>query len=80
MDRTAILADAIEYMKELLEKIGNLQSEVEGSNSRMNSLKNTKPSEFVVRNSPKVMESKTIFSFLLLNFRFVSVLLLLLLL
>ncbi|KAL4034042.1 hypothetical protein IC575_007161 [Cucumis melo] len=53
MDRTAILADAIEYMKELLEKIGNLQSEVEGSNSRMNSLKNTKPSEFVVRNSPK---------------------------
>lgn len=53
MDRTAILADAIEYMKELLEKIGNLQSEVEGSNPRTNSLKNTKPSEFVVRNSPK---------------------------
>ncbi|XP_004148407.1 transcription factor bHLH61 [Cucumis sativus] len=53
MDRTAILADAIEYMKELLEKIGNLQNEVEGSNSRMNSLKNTKPSEFVVRNTPK---------------------------
>lgn len=56
MDRTAILADAIEYMKELLEKIGNLQSEVEGSNPRTNSLKNTKPSEFVVRNSPKVMK------------------------
>lgn len=61
MDRTAILADAIEYMKELLEKIGNLQNEVEGSNSRMNSLKNTKPSEFVVRNTPKVMKSKLYF-------------------
>ncbi|XP_022997202.1 transcription factor bHLH93-like [Cucurbita maxima] len=53
MDRTAILADAIEYMKELLEKIGNLQREVDGSNPRTNSLNNTKPSELVARNSPK---------------------------
>ena len=56
MDRTAILADAIEYMKELLEKIGNLQREVDGSNPRTNSLNNTKPSELVARNSPKVIQ------------------------
>lgn len=55
MDRTAILADAIDYMKELLEKIGNLQREMDRTNqTTRNSFHDTKPSEFVVRNSPKV--------------------------
>ncbi|KAG7020231.1 Transcription factor bHLH93 [Cucurbita argyrosperma subsp. argyrosperma] len=57
MDRTAILADAIDYMKELLEKIGNLQREMDRTNqTTRNSFHDTKPSEFVVRNSPKVTE------------------------
>ncbi|XP_022950966.1 transcription factor bHLH61-like isoform X2 [Cucurbita moschata] len=48
MDRTAILADAIDYMKELLEKIGNLQREMDRTNqTTRNSFHDTKPSEFV---------------------------------
>lgn len=52
MDRTSILGDTIDYMKELLEKINNLQDiEV---NSEI--FKNVKPNEVLVRNSPKVIK------------------------
>lgn len=57
MDRTSILGDTIDYTKELLEKINNLQQEMElGSNqlSLMSIFKNEKPIEMFVRNSPKV--------------------------
>ncbi|WMV57133.1 hypothetical protein MTR67_050518 [Solanum verrucosum] len=56
MDRTSILGDTIDYTKELLEKINNLQQEMElGSNqlSLMSIFKNEKPIEMFVRNSPK---------------------------
>ncbi|KAI3460089.1 hypothetical protein Pfo_016752 [Paulownia fortunei] len=56
MDRTSILGDTIDYMKELLERINNLQEEMHlGSNqlSLMSIFKDVKPSEIVVRNSPK---------------------------
>nr|GMC56229.1 transcription factor bHLH93-like [Ipomoea batatas] len=56
MDRTSILGDTIDYMKELLERINNLQEEMEmGKNelSLMSIFKNEKPNEMVVRNSPK---------------------------
>ncbi|XP_019152597.1 PREDICTED: transcription factor bHLH93-like [Ipomoea nil] len=56
MDRTSILGDTIDYMKELLERINNLQEEMElGTNdlSLMSIFKNEKPNEMVVRNSPK---------------------------
>lgn len=57
MDRTSILADTIEYTKELIEKINNLQQEMElGPNqlSLMSIFKNEKPIEMFLRNSPKV--------------------------
>ncbi|KAK4722576.1 hypothetical protein R3W88_012809 [Solanum pinnatisectum] len=56
MDRTSILGDTIDYMKELLEKINNLQEEMElGPNqlSLMSIFKDVKPNEMLVRNSPK---------------------------
>ncbi|KAJ8539554.1 hypothetical protein K7X08_013806 [Anisodus acutangulus] len=56
MDRTSILGDTIDYTKELLEKINNLQEELEiGPNklSFMSIFKNEKPIETFVRNSPK---------------------------
>ncbi|KAK9270545.1 hypothetical protein L1049_026126 [Liquidambar formosana] len=57
MDRTAILGDTIDYMKELLERIQSLQEEIEvgGSNQvdLMNILKDLKPNDILVRNSPK---------------------------
>ncbi|CAN4115171.1 unnamed protein product [Withania somnifera] len=56
MDRTSILADTIDYTKELLEKINNLQQEMEiGPNQLglMSIFKNEKPIEMFVRNSPK---------------------------
>ena len=55
MDRTSILGDTIDYMKELLEKINNLQQEIEvNSNMQMGIFNNVKPNETLVRNSPKV--------------------------
>ncbi|KAL9143944.1 hypothetical protein ABFS82_14G267400 [Erythranthe guttata] len=56
MDRTSILGDTIDYMKELLERINNLQQEMHlGSNqlSLMTIFKDVKPNEVLVRNSPK---------------------------
>ena len=58
MDRTSILGDTIDYMKELLERIGKLQEErtEEGINqiNLMGKSKEMKPNEATVRNSPKV--------------------------
>ena len=58
MDRTSILGDTIDYMKELLERISKLQEEgIEDGNNQINLLgisKELKPSEVLVRNSPKV--------------------------
>ena len=58
MDRTSILGDTIDYMKELLERISKLQEEeVEEGTSQINLLgvsKELKPNEVMVRNSPKV--------------------------
>ncbi|XP_038899495.1 transcription factor bHLH93-like [Benincasa hispida] len=61
MDRTAILADAIEYVKELMEKIKNLEREIGVGNNNNNNnpnklgiLRDVKPNnEYLVRNSPK---------------------------
>lgn len=58
MDRTSILGDTIDYMKELLERINKLQEEgMEESTNQINLLsisKDLKPNEVLVRNSPKV--------------------------
>lgn len=59
MDRTSIVGDTIDYMKELLERINSLQQEIhETSNSSemnvMGLLKDKKQDEIVVRNSSKV--------------------------
>ncbi|XP_027915429.1 transcription factor bHLH93-like isoform X2 [Vigna unguiculata] len=58
MDRTSILGDTIDYMKELLERIGKLQEEeAEEGSSQINLLgiskDQVKPNEAIVRNSPK---------------------------
>ncbi|KAF3447447.1 hypothetical protein FNV43_RR12633 [Rhamnella rubrinervis] len=57
MDRTSILGDTIDYMKELLERINYLQKEIDhqGSNQLdvMGLFKDIKPNEILVRNSPK---------------------------
>lgn len=53
MDRTAILGDTIDYMKELLEKINNLQQEIELDSNMTSIVKDVKPSEILIRNSPK---------------------------
>ncbi|KAK2981713.1 hypothetical protein RJ640_005965 [Escallonia rubra] len=57
MDRTSILGDTIDYMKELLERINNLQEEIEVGSSQhqnlMSIFKDVKPNEVLVRNSPK---------------------------
>ncbi|GFP89581.1 transcription factor bhlh93 [Phtheirospermum japonicum] len=56
MDRTSILGDTIDYMKELIERINGLQKEMHlGSNqlSAMSIFNDVKPNEIVVRNSPK---------------------------
>lgn len=54
MDRTAILGDTIDYMKELLEKINNLQQEIELDSNMSSIIKDVKPNEILIRNSPKV--------------------------
>ncbi|XP_057949651.1 transcription factor bHLH61-like isoform X2 [Malania oleifera] len=59
MDRTSILGDTIDYMKELLERINKLQEEEteEGKNQMsivgMCRAREMKPNEVMVRNSPK---------------------------
>ncbi|KAL3634118.1 hypothetical protein CASFOL_021172 [Castilleja foliolosa] len=56
MDRTSILGDTIDYVKELIERINGLQKEMHlGSNqlSEMSIFNDVKPNEIVVRNSPK---------------------------
>jgi hypothetical protein len=53
MDRTAILGDTIDYMKELLEKINNLQQEIELDSNMTSIVKDVKPNEILIRNSPK---------------------------
>ena len=64
MDRTSILGDTIDYMKELLERIKKLKEEETkvGSNqvSLLSSLKELKPNEVLVRNSPKVEISASV--------------------
>lgn len=59
MDRTSILGDTIDYMKELLERINKLQEEegMEENTNQINLLgisKDLKPNDVLVRNSPKV--------------------------
>nr|DAD40846.1 TPA_asm: hypothetical protein HUJ06_015169 [Nelumbo nucifera] len=57
MDRTSILGDTIDYMKELLERIKNLQDEIEVGSNQLNLMsifKELKPNEILVRNTPKV--------------------------
>ncbi|XP_057794256.1 transcription factor bHLH93-like [Salvia miltiorrhiza] len=56
MDRTSILGDTIDYVKELLQSINNLQEEMNlgGNELELLSLfKNAKPEEMLIRNSPK---------------------------
>lgn len=56
MDRTAILGDTIDYMKELLEKINKLQQEIEVDSSMIGGIfKDAKENDILVRNSPKVI-------------------------
>lgn len=47
-------------MKELLEKINNLQQEIETDSNHLNTsiFKDVKPNEVLVRNSPKVRDSR----------------------
>lgn len=57
MDRTSILGDAIDYMRELLEKIRRLQDEIKERPDQVNMvqlLEDTKPNAMLARNSPKV--------------------------
>ncbi|KAE9604313.1 putative transcription factor bHLH family [Lupinus albus] len=53
MDKTSILSDTIDYMKELMDKINNLQQEI-GVDANMRAIfKDVKPNEILIRNSPK---------------------------
>lgn len=58
MDRTSILGDTIDYMKELLDKIHKLRGEsIEEDKNKTNvvgNFKELKPNELHVRNPPKV--------------------------
>ncbi|THU61563.1 hypothetical protein C4D60_Mb07t24640 [Musa balbisiana] len=56
MDRTSILGDTIDYMKELLERIKRLQEEIDVGPEQANLLsifKELNSNEILVRNSPK---------------------------
>ncbi|KAE8731297.1 Transcription factor bHLH93 [Hibiscus syriacus] len=56
MDRTSILGDTIDYIKELLERIKMLQKEIAASSNELNTdhiFKAEKPNEILVRNTPK---------------------------
>ncbi|KAK9098556.1 hypothetical protein Syun_025601 [Stephania yunnanensis] len=57
MDRTSILGDTIDYMKELLERIKNLQEEMDVNSDELNLMeifKELKTNEIMIRNTPKV--------------------------
>lgn len=57
LDRTSILGDTIDYMKELLDRIKILQEEIQLGSNQLNVLSNcnnVKSNEIVVRNAPKV--------------------------
>lgn len=58
MDRTSILGDTIDYMKELLDKIHKLREEcMEEDTNQLNKMGNWKelmPNEVLVRSPPKV--------------------------
>ncbi|CAL5040808.1 unnamed protein product [Urochloa decumbens] len=56
MDRTSILGDTIDYMKELLERIKQLQEEMEEQQETpgvLSVFRELNPSEMVARNTPK---------------------------
>ncbi|KAK4390370.1 Transcription factor [Sesamum angolense] len=56
MDRTSILGDTVEYMKELLDRVNNLQEEMDLETKELGlfgMFKDVKPNEILVRNSPK---------------------------
>ncbi|KAK9134190.1 hypothetical protein Syun_013520 [Stephania yunnanensis] len=57
MDRTSILGDTIDYMKELLERIKNLQEDMDvNSDDELNLMgifKELKTNEIMIRNTPK---------------------------
>ncbi|KAA8531485.1 hypothetical protein F0562_006162 [Nyssa sinensis] len=53
MDRTSILGDTIDYMKELLEKINKIREEDMEAGMDQGNFKELKPNELLVRNSPK---------------------------
>jgi hypothetical protein len=54
MDRTSILGDTIDYMKELLERIKQLQEEIEQEAPGV--LRELNPNEMVASNTPKVVK------------------------
>jgi hypothetical protein len=60
MDRTSILGDTIDYMKELLERIKLLQEEIgqqqEEAPGMLSVFRELNPNEMVARNTPKVRE------------------------
>lgn len=58
MDRTSILGDTIDYVKELMEKIKKLQEEIGASSDEIDQLGTLKesPNEMLVRNSTKVIK------------------------
>ncbi|CAI9763583.1 unnamed protein product [Fraxinus pennsylvanica] len=60
MDRTSILGDTIDYMKELLDKINKLKEDGKDENQNQTAdLEDLKPKEIQVRNHPKFEVEKT---------------------
>ena len=58
MDRTSILGDTIDYTKELLGRIKRMQEEIQVGEEQVNLLsilKEQKPKEVLVKNTPKVL-------------------------
>lgn len=56
MDRTSILGDTIDYMKELLGRIKRMQEEIQVGEDQMkwlSILKEQNPNEVIVKNTPK---------------------------
>ena len=64
MDRTSILGDTIDYMKELLERIKLLQEEIEEQQQEapgmLSVCRELNPIEMVARNIPKVREEAAV--------------------